>query len=168
MAKVITFSSFFPKGHIHQFKPTYFVEKFWASRHTDFEYKAPLKELDWVDLSKEFEPKHHTIRIGNRWKKGDYFSPRIWSGRPYFDKQLTIAPDTLITEVYNITIELNPSCMFILLPTEFQSQFQMLSVGEVAKNDGLTYDQFVSWFNPKQKSDTLDAQIICWNEAINY
>lgn len=38
------------------------------------------------------DQKHHTIRAGNRFKTGDYFSPRVWSGSPYNSKQLNMRP----------------------------------------------------------------------------
>lgn len=178
MAKVITFSTSFPKGHIRQGENTHFVEKFLKSIPNPFnplpkEVKKLIDHQTWLNCTY----KNHTIRAGNRFKKGDYFSPRIWGNDlnlksfksgPYHSKQITIATDTLITDCWDVVIFAEPNQTTICLPTEIHSQYQMLSLGEVAKNDGLTIDDFESWFNPKRKSIEFHGQIICWNEKIKY
>ncbi|MES2382627.1 MAG: hypothetical protein V4538_16380 [Bacteroidota bacterium] len=180
MAKVLTFSREFPSYNPRAGQPTYFREKLLHSLL--LQNKIDLKsnfvkniELNFLAFSKG--TKNHTIRAGNRWKAGDIASPRIWgsninikSGRkgPYHSDQIIIAPDIEIKKVWDIIIELTPNQTTILLPTEVKSQFQMLSLGEVAKNDGLEIEDFERWFNPKKKDIQFVGQIICWNENVTY
>lgn len=67
--------------------------------------KTIPKELEEVFNHDKFIngfSKEHTIRKGKRWKVGDKFSPRIWSGKPYKSKQIILAPDTEIKQVFDI------------------------------------------------------------------
>lgn len=114
------------------------------------------------------ETKHHTIRQGRRWKEGMKFSPRVWSGKPYNSKQIIIAPDIEIVKTWDVKIECVGPDIMVLLPTESKSQFQMLSSGEVAKNDGLMLPDFRDWFNNNGKPSEFEGQIICWNKNVNY
>jgi hypothetical protein len=98
MSKVITFSRVFPKYHPKAGQPTYFVEKFLSS--INYKYYDEDRQFNprlSVDI---FEPKHHTIRNGNRWKVGDKFSPRVWSGKPYNSKQIILSDDVEIKQIY--------------------------------------------------------------------
>ncbi len=179
MAKVITFSRAFPKGHARAGQPTFFVEKFWKSiwdqnkAHDIHLFQEPYDDFfhpmgkDSLNVH-QFEGKHHTLRAGNRFKSGEFFSPRVWSGKPYNSKQIIIGPDTKIENAWDVVIFAEPNQTVICMPTEIHSQYQMLSLGEVAKNDGLTIDDFESWFNPKRKSIEFQGQIICWNQDIEY
>ena len=108
MSKVITFSTTFPTYHPKAGEPTFFVEKIWESIRTKSNIDSPQYhyckfEFDLMHWMK-YSPKHHTIRAGNRWKAGEKFSPRVWSGKPYNSKQITIAPDIEINKVWNIEI----------------------------------------------------------------
>ena len=103
MAKVITFSRTFPAYHPKAGQPTYFVEKFYNSlfsRNNLMDYPKGLEINESI-----LEMKNHTIRAGERWKKGEYFSPRVWSGKPYNTPQIILAKDTLITDVYDFEIK---------------------------------------------------------------
>lgn len=99
--RVITFSRYFPKGHPRQGDETFFVEQILN------EVLPPMINgiVDVNGLGKDIRPlvndfvllhgedkKVHTIRVGNRWKVGDKFSPRVWSGLPYRSKQIEFAP----------------------------------------------------------------------------
>ena len=91
MAKVITFSRTFPAYHPKVGQPTYFVEKFYNSlfsRNNLMDYPKGLEINESI-----LEMKNHTIRAGERWKKGEYFSPRVWSGKPYNTPQIILAKD---------------------------------------------------------------------------
>ena len=118
MAKVITFSRTFPAYHPKKGQPTFFVEKFWKSlwdqnkaydihlfQEPHDSHFHPMGANDMRNVH-EFKGKHHTIRAGHRFKTGDYFSPRVWSGKPYNSKQIKIADDTLIENTYNIVISI--------------------------------------------------------------
>lgn len=95
MARVLIISPAFPSYHPRKGEPTFFVEKFWKGleplNRLDGEYSIYIKKprlmkdghwqlpITWRDQMnyKEFKPKYHTIRAGQRWKAGDWFSPRI-------------------------------------------------------------------------------------------
>lgn len=179
MAKVLTFSRTFPACHPKAGHPTYFVEKFWASvmqsQNQSDEVLTPISEYiydvgakmgyDYVDTAisviESVSPKHHTIRSGHRFKKGDYFSPRVWSGKPYNSPQITIAPDTLITDVWDF--EINGSEFRI--NEDIYDGMNMNFLDTISKNDGLDRRDLLDWFKyPKP----FKGQIICWNENIKY
>ncbi len=168
MSRIITFSQYFPAYHPKAGQPTYFVEKFYNSlyaRNNLMDYPKGLEINESI-----LEMKNHTIRAGSRWKKGDYFSPRVWSGRPYFTPQIILAPDTLITEVYDFSIQ--PA--YKMLPLDYDTDItvnhnyyhtddKIMKV--VAQNDGLSLVELLQWFKyPKPFS----GQIICWNENAKY
>lgn len=169
MAKVITFSTTFPSYHYRKGEPTNFVEKLYNS--IDFEQKMNVwnrNDLSYVDeqAMSDCLPKHHTIRKGRRWKKGDMFSPRIWSGRPYFSPQITLSEDVEIKNVWDVEIWISLGCIYIGIPID-EKTYTMLSFGEVAQNDGLTFQEMQHWFDVKV-DEPFVGQIICWNDYVNY
>jgi len=179
MPRVLTLSTTFPGYHINSGKPTFFVEKL-------------ISALDEIGLTETFsvtdnnvpfdmtfyldcESKYHTIRKGKRWKVGDWFSPRIWgtdinpkSARtgPYHSKQIIIAPNVQIKQVYDFKIN-NHGSIFI-------DNKHFGYYGEICKNDGLTPADFRSWFKIKTgdsgTTPLFDGQIICWvdKDIVNY
>jgi len=180
MSKVLTFSRFYPSYHPKAGQPTFFVEKIVRSIFDDraFSYKniEPVKSFGGHDITtlnlrpvELFEPKHHTIRAGHRFKAGDWFSPRVWgddinpkSGKkgPYHSKQITFAPDIQVKKVWSFSIVLDG--LYI-----DQQRYLILSglIKEVAANDGLDLDDFLDWFRYPRE---FTGQIICWNESIDY
>lgn len=175
MAKVITLSRQFPSTHPKRGKPTFFVEQFLSSKEVaEDERLKLLLPNEWANYKDtslylgRFK-KHHTIRIGRRWKTGEMASIRVWSGKPYNSKQILLR-EVEIT-VYNVEIEFFGGRMYILLADEKQNPLtgqEMLSVGEVAKNDGLNPIDLWHWFNPKLEDKKFEAQILCWNNKIKY
>lgn len=191
MAKVITFSRVFPSYHPRAGEPTYFVEKLhyniWSTVSDEWmDAQSMLMDLNkhlpraivrsFIDsLEMELDlnnlSKGHTIRGGNRFKSGDWFSPRVWgndvnpkSGRsgPYHSKQIIIAPDIQIPKVWDFDIAGHDGKFFIN-QSPFTSRGMFLS--EIAKNDGLMGEDFKAWFkHPKPFS----GQVICWNDSIEY
>lgn len=168
MAKVITFSRTFPAYHPKAGQPTYFVEKFWESQQRQevlTKYIQDYKSSNDFNYTK-YGAKHHTIRAGKRRKEGDYFSPRVWSGKPYNTSQIIIAPDTLITKIYDFEIN-DRGYVFIngkRLWTDLSTPL-IKDIKEIATNDGLSSEDLLAWFKyPKPFS----GQIICWNESVNY
>ena len=165
MSKIITFSQTFPSYHPQKGQRTYFVESFYKSL---FLSKVIPKELEDTFNTEVFLhglSKNHTIRKGKRFKKGDFFSPRVWgtdvntkSGRSgaYHSKQIILAPDVEIKNVWNITIstagEIRTNDNFVLKTTE------------VARNDGLSRIDFEKWFNKLP----FEGQIICWSDKVDY
>ena len=171
MSKVITFSRVYPSHHPKKGEPTFFMEKIWSSiGMNDHEIISQfIWPSDWLD--QKFEPKHHTIRAGHRWKVGDKFSPRVWSGKPFQSKQITIAPDIEISKVWDFKINVDDDYVLITIDDwplfeenmTFQTHFDALE--ELAKNDGLTVDDFKIWF---KYPSNFDGQIICWNDKLDY
>lgn len=172
MAKVITFSRKFPAYHPKAGQPTYFVEKFRKSMH--FSGKSPI-DIN-CDFSEEVyfmcDPKHHTIRSGNRFKRGDYFSPRVWSGKPYNSKQIIIGPDTLITDVWKIKIlwEEDTETWDVWIDEKWYGMIGIGNAIRLSNNDGLTPADFKDWFklNKKNRNIVWHGQIICWNPQVKY
>ncbi len=159
MSRVMTFSRVFPSYHPKAGEPTYFVEKIWESiKMKDPDYISQFIWGDWLD--QKFEPKHHTIRAGHRWKVGDKFSPRVRSGKPYQSKQIIIAPDIEVKKVWNIRID------YIVHWIDSSGRMFAIDDDELAKNDGLGIQDFVDWFDTR--NGPFIGQIICWNDSIEY
>lgn len=179
MAKVITFSRYFPKGHPKEGQPTYFVEKFWKGLET-VGYSEPLyffdelRGLGSVISGEDYNhawAKKHTIRNGKRFKEGEEFSPRVWSGKPYTSPQITIAPDVKIVKIYDYEYKIEPNkteqwfingTLVSESNTYMQEWFNTGLIEEIAKNDGLGLIDFLNWF-----TKPFDGQIICWAD-VNY
>lgn len=169
MSRVITFSRTFPAYHPRKGQSTFFVEKilnsiYWPKSIHDIPIEVQNIITDLVLFDRDV--KYHTIRAGNRWKEGDCFSPRVWSGKPYKTKQIIIAPDIKIEKVWSF--EITPTgaecCIFI---DSFSKPFSLLD--SIARNDGLTRDDFNHWFSTKQiRNNGFKGQIICWNKNIKY
>lgn len=161
MARVITFSRTFPSYHPKAGRPTYFVEKIWESTKTFSEISLPgnvLFDEQYRYLRNPFVPKHHTIRAGHRWKVGDWFSPRVWSGKPYNSKQIQFAPEIQIKQIWDVEFD-EDACLWIYSDKEKGAGV----LHRVAKNDGLSLTDLMTWFNKP-----FTGQIICWNDKINY
>lgn len=181
MAKVIIFSRTFPSYHQKKGESTYFVEKFLRAKYG----QKPTKNYEDIvvplnhnlDLTIDFffslnwtinhDEKLHTIRAGNRFKAGDYFSPRVWSGKPYNSKQIIIAPDTLITQVYDF--EIKPA--YKMLPLDYDTDIIINHnfyhsddkiIDELAKNDGLTKAELLQWF---KYPNSFAGQVVCWGDV---
>ena len=175
MSKVITFSTHFPIYHPKAGQPTFFVEKILAGlsdRHyPDFKIPKEFKNYDWYEYYNCNLQKHHTIRAGHRWKVGDKFSPRIWSGKPYRSKQIIIAPDIEIKKVWDFEIEVDKDYICVLIDkwALYEENSRMVTQVDAlmtfAKNDGLSLQDFKDWF---KWGTPFDGQIICWNENIEY
>lgn len=158
MSKVITFSRVFPKYHPKAGQPTYFVEKLLSS--INYKYYDEDRQFNPRLSVDSFEPKNHTIRNGNRWKVGDKFSPRVWSGKPYNSKQIIIAPDIEIVKVWDIGLRVRGDFKELYCN---DCDLTGTSIYEIAKNDGLSVADLFSWFDKP-----FEGQIICWNNNVNY
>lgn len=167
MSKVRTFSRYFPKGHPKEGEQTHFVEQIWNSLR-DLNLSLPKSsefshEFMWSILPlSNFGCKHHTIRGGQHFKVGDYFSPRVWSNKPYTSKQIIIAPDIQIKQVWDITfvqsdehLQVGENCYY---PCGYEEMIK-----ELAKNDGLSVEDFKAWFKKP-----FTGQILCWSESVGY
>jgi hypothetical protein len=160
MAKVITFSRQFPSYHPKAGEPTYFVEKMFKSL---FLMKCIPVEL-YADFNfsimnnDNYAPKHHTVRNGSRWKVGDKFSPRVWSGKPYHSKQIILSEDIEIKRIWDI--EIDEDYAITINGWVFSCGYEL----QLAKNDGLPHEDFLNWFVKLP----FKGQIICWNDSVTY
>lgn len=175
MSRVITFARQFPAYHPRKGESTFFVEKLYKSldgrRYNDLP-SGVLQIFNEDFYNDSTTPKHHTIRAGNRWKAGDTFSPRVWSGKPYQSPQITIAPDIEIVKTWDF--EIIPALWFD------ESKFLINGVQitdskvlkELSLNDGLSPQDFAGWFCGENMMDSkrkpFQGQVICWNPDINY
>jgi len=169
MAKFITFSRVFPVYHPKKGQPTFFVEKICKS--IDMLQSSAIHIVDSKVYS-ECLPKHHTIRSGNRWKAGDYFSPRVWgndinpkTGRsgPYQSKMITIAPDIKIEKVWQFDTMNDSVLINGFYYCNMKDEERML---KLAQNDGLAIQELLDWF--KYPKHVTNHQIICWNKEVEY
>lgn len=165
MSKVITFSRVFPSTHPKKGEPTYFIEKIWECiglPSKDYSFNLPDEYVIFLRAdSSEIWSKSHTIRNGNRWKVGDKFSPRVWSGKPYCSIQIIIAPDIEIKKVFDI--EIYPTSE-VLINGKFFCSFGSENWHTLCKNDGLNPLDMRNWFSKLP----FKGQIICWDNSINY
>ncbi|MBD3748960.1 MAG: hypothetical protein IE931_05645 [Sphingobacteriales bacterium] len=176
MSKVITFSRVFPKYHPKAGKETFFVEQLINSLGIILPFvKDDLLPYvnDFMVLAGEMQ-KHHTIRAGKRFKAGDYFSPRIWSGKPYNSKQIKICDDVLIKKTWDIEINNRGGAAWfeVLINGEIYGQIHhgndedvnVLGLCNLAQNDGLSLRNFQAWFSELP----FQGQIICWSDQVDY
>jgi hypothetical protein len=179
MSKVITFSRVFPAYHPKKGQPTYFIEKIWRSlldqdknpMYSDLgEFIYDVGEKlgyayadDALNATVKAIPKPHTIRAGNRWKAGDLFSPRVWSGKPYYSPQIIIAPDIQVKKTWDFVIDVSGE--YLVNGECIPTSKELLPI---AINDGFKeLDDFELWFKLK-KGKSFEGQIICWNDKITY
>jgi len=160
--RVITFSTVFPKGHPREGMPTFFVEKILTA----------IKHEIFLSVNPLYPPKYHTIRAGNRWKVGEYFSPRVWgndinpkSGKsgPYQSKQIEFAPPIEIKKIWKIKITKSDVIKINGEPMGACCNGKNPTI-QLCRNDGLEPSDFHYWFNELP----FIGQIICWNENIEY
>lgn len=179
--KVITFSRTFPAKHPKAGQPTYFVEKIWkglwdrekSSHHPAYpQWQHYDQAFPCIGDEKEnihvHQPKHHTIRAGKRWKVGDQFSPRVWSGKPYRSKQVEFAPAITIEKIWEFGISKDD--YFLRDEAGVIRSIGFNKLGEIAMNDGLERDDFEAWFaiHPKKGENYFTGQILSWSDKINY
>lgn len=178
MSRVITFSRVFPSYHPRKGDPTYFVEQIWNGfRDEGFElseeYYSFVREYQKIKRVGEHlhfgGVKHHTIRAGHRWKVGDYFSPRVWSGEPYNSKQIQFAPDIQVMKVWDFDAE---GTDFFLSGKHEITHPEGFDFSELEKNDGLSNGALIDWIclSPdfKKKGNKFSGQVICWNDSLTY
>jgi hypothetical protein len=143
---VLTLSQVFPKWHQKAGQATFFKDKFHAAITNNDEY--------WNKL--------HTIRANYElWRKrfeqiesGEAcLSVRQWTGRPYASKQVEIArltkEDGIGLQALEF-LEFDPAFKpGIWIAGDTYSQDHKLIL---AKNDGLTFDDWNAWFFGKKKN----------------
>lgn len=184
--KYIMFSRQYPKGHPCAGEPTFFPEKIINNRLQEFGLGGLVAYCnmdtvypDLFDWGLVNEPsidhlsKGHTIRPGRRWKKGEQFSPRVWSGLPYRSKQVAFLPPLTIVDVFDIKISYtgygssivvwlgnNLLLMSPLQSSTGDSKYTRVSKFDlkIAQNDGLSANDWIAWF-----PNHFTGQMICWD-----
>lgn len=168
MRRVLKFMKTYPKGHILEGQPTYFVEKIWKwawdnserlawdighyqMTHDDFFHPGGSRIVSIHD----FAPKIHTIREGDRWEVGDVIVPQVWQGLPYRSKTITFLGDIVVKQVRKIDIRGNLLCIDMVPIGALDGSWG--DVRKLAMNDGLTLPAFQSYFNRE-----FSGQIIQW------
>lgn len=156
------FARTFPATHPRKGEPTWFAEKIMAGLAEIIPNWTMYDDFvlyDWHQYYHAIE-KYHTIRAGNRWKEGEYFSPRIWSGKPYRSKTIEFVRPIKIERTWIIK-----TCIKKSKPVCFINgkRIDFYTWSRLARNDGLTSANLTAWFRKP-----FTGQIICWNRNINY
>lgn len=172
MPKVIIFSTTFPAYHPMAGRGTLFLTQFinslkqWPQENNELVFDEDLalvaRIINNLKLNDTHYSKHHTIRQGQRFKVGEYFSPRIWSGKPYASKQITICNPVRIEQIYNIHFDGKEFYINGVL-CAFTTLIRLASNdGFLPQNKNLL-QAFQDWF-----TKPFTGQIICWNKDIKY
>jgi hypothetical protein len=170
-----TLSRTFPKKHIREGEPTYFVEKFLntvsGGSMQKLHYYYYIDKLVRLNPDKEFNlltdfansldwtidvDKKHTIRMGNSIKDVQMLQFAVWSGKPYNSPQIKIW-EPIKVGVQNIEILKKDYLQPVIKFGE-----TVLHNSDVAKNDGLLPKDFYSWFEKAEGP----AQIIHFTDLI--
>ena len=182
MAKARTFARQFMKGHPMAGEPTYFVEKVLNALDVDWE------SLEYLDLLHELNPgkedivydfyfglggtgcplddkKLHTIRSGHHFITGDKIRLAVWSGKPYCSPQIRICPE-LEVMTYDFQVKEFKNAFYTDIGTRYSIPDGFIEnsmLETVAKNDGLSTKDFLSWF--KYPSE-FEGQVIAWVDPL--
>ena len=143
----------FPSTHPKAGQPTFFVEK--ICKALSIEPPTPYGGWDAWETKEllKADPKLHTIRLNwELWQKRfeeiaagkAYLSLRYWLDLPYKSPQQEFARLTT-TDGIGIQKLSFPLGIFI---DDYDAD---LSIGEIAKNDGLTMQDFGGWFGEIQR-----------------
>jgi hypothetical protein len=173
------FSTAFPKKHPKGGQPTYFVEKILNSCKIDYRHEDYIYLLKQINIPEKHElvkrfydglnhditdEKIHTIRVISTLPKPIHYSfkPEIWTGVPYRSKPIYFMPI-----IYGFTqrISIYPSYE-IYVSNNFFGAFGSENISMLAKNDGLSHDDFRDWFLPSIKKKAFSGQIIHWKGEI--
>lgn len=178
--KDLKFSTRFPAYHPKRGEPTFFVPKIMLSLNNNgllaepnfpyFDYKiyCTKNKLHTDHFNEDIIPKGHTVRKGNRFEPGDYFYPRIWTNRPYYPgingnpAVIAFTNPVMVVKTYNIetTKPLKDGAIIKINGKSIGSS----TIELLAKNDGLSLNDFKHWFNKPLPS----GQIIIWDDNIRY
>ncbi len=188
MTKVRTLSRTFPNGHVREGQPTYFVAQVLnavskTGINVTYQHIVDLNQdkIDkglitesviwkfWYNVLADIRnkvgsyEKLHTIRANNpktnepHFTTGDKIQLAVWTGKPYASHQIRICPELEVV-CYDFEVEKNH------VPTGPEwipsiNGNELYDLEKLAINDGLSLDDFKSWF--KYPSE-FDGQIIAW------
>ena len=130
-----------------------------AEQQTNFIYKI-LKSQNLLIDNFEYEPKLHTIR-GNYelWSKRikevqegtAVLCIRYWSGKPYNSKQVEFCVLDKDSGVGVQKLEFVNNIFHICI----DGKWNCCDVKDLAKNDGLSFDDFCEWFKGYDLTDPM-------------
>lgn len=136
---VLTLASRFPAGHLKRGQFTGFPEKV-------------IKGTKIHTFRKDSDCWAHYVELVN--SHNAELSIRRWIGRPYHTPQLEVKRLKKIG-IQQVRMTWDSA---IEQPTVFIDGKRILNVEQLAANDGMTLDEFVSWFF--KDSDTFNGVII--------
>ena len=161
---VLTVSRTFPKTHKRAGQQTNFIEKIICGQRTN-RISFNDSQIGWwydADQAKIVGTKIHTIRANyDLWAKRvrqinkgkAILSIRYWSGEPYNSKQI---------EVFKLSKiglqKLNDPTNFVWAEIDGK----MCNWEDVAKNDGLSFDDFCDWFKVRQNNPMAIIHFTEW------
>ena len=152
---VLTVSRTFPKTHKRAGEETFFVEKIFSGQaETNPEFKIEKSFVDY-DFQEYYNaiPKLHTCRSNYElWAKRvkeiqegkAILSIRYWSGKPYNSKQVEICQLDKNSGI-GVQILFFDECK-INKPLIADSSKTFILPSLIAKNDGLSLEDFKEWF----------------------
>lgn len=150
----IKFSRQYPAYHAFAGTETNFIEKILSNPSIEA-IPSECFESEFYNLKcRDFKPKKTTVRAGNRWKKGDWFQPKAWTGKPYRSKPVAFCIPLQVLEVEPYQIDARGI---------HHLSHQILGgkeLTEISVLDGFEYlADFNAWFNLK-RGETFKGQRI--------
>lgn len=133
---VLTISKYFPKGHMFEGMETGFVDKIATGR------KIHTIRSNYELWRKRIEK----IEAGNA-----CLSLRFWEGKPYKSKQFEFAR---LTKAWN-KIGLQKIVIGSGFPPMIDDVADKELLSDIAKNDGLSFIEFLSWFQKYDRSKPM-------------
>ena len=168
---VLTVSRYFPKTHKRAGEPTHFVEKLLVGQYDknkDFYLQDTQADFDREIFFECRNPKFHTIRTNvELWQKriseiqkgNAILSIRYWSGKPYNSKQVEICQldknSGIGIELLDLSVFKELGMCFINYNELTFSGAKNVNLKELAKNDGLSLEDFEEWFKKYDFSKPL-------------
>jgi hypothetical protein len=105
--------------------------------------------------------KSHTIRNGNRFKVGDFFTPTVWSDKPYRSPQIIFWDDLEVKHCQDIIMH---QTYEVYIDKSFYGSVGSKNFTTLAQNDGLSQIDMRDWFSKLP----FEGQIICWDGNVKY
>jgi hypothetical protein len=181
MSKLIKFAQKFPQSHPKAGLSTGFVEQIlngvlvdYSQDYFEMLLRLNKKSIDNGKLTQndlrvftnnlslyKLGVKSHTIRNGNRFKVGDFFTPTVWSDKPYRSPQIIFWDDLEVKHCQDIIMHQTNE---VYIDKRFYGSVASENFVTLAQNDGLSQIDMRDWFSKLP----FEGQIICWDETVKY